>query len=154
MIDSEARDDPLFQELDDAQFGKLAQIIQPVRFPAGDYVFRAGGAPTATYLIRSGRVSLDARQPGRPTEPVETLGPGDLLGWSWMFPSRRWLFDARVLEAVDTLAFDAGRLRQTMDEDPRLGYTIMKEFVRRLYNRLEHAHIQRLDIYRSEASSS
>jgi CRP-like cAMP-binding protein len=152
MIASELRQEPLFSALDDVQLARIAKAIEPVQFAAGDYLFRAGGEPRTMYLIRSGAVALDAHQPGRPTEPVETLEPGDLVGWSWLFPSRRWLFDARALEAVAALAFDTRKLSAAMDEDPRLGYAVLKEFVRRLYNRLEHAHVQRLDIYRAEAA--
>ena len=150
MIASELRKEPLFAGVDDARLARLAPVIEPARFAAGDYLFRAGGEPRTMYLIRSGSIVLDAHQPGRPTEPVETLGPGDLAGWSWMFPQRRWLFDARALEAVDALAFDARGLLAVMEADPQLGYTILKEFAKRLYNRLEHAHVQRLDIYRPE----
>ena len=151
MTGPELRPDPLFAALDDAQLARLGRVVEPAQFAAGDYIFRAGGAARATYLLRDGRVVLEVRQPGRPVEPVETLEAGDVLGFSWLFPSGRWLFDARAATPVATLAFDAPALHALMDRDPRLGYLLMAELVRRLYTRLEHAHVQRLDIYRKEA---
>lgn len=150
MTGPELRGEPLFQALDDAALARLAGLVSPAEFAAGAYILRTGGEARAMYLLREGRVVLEARQPARPIEPVETLGPGDVLGFSWMYPSGRWLFDARAATPVEALAFDAPALRALMDADPRLGYLLLSELVRRLYTRLEHAHVQRLDIYRRE----
>ena len=31
---------------------------------------------------------------------VQTIGPGDALGWSWLFAPHRWHFTARAVESV------------------------------------------------------
>ena len=45
--------------------------------------------------------------PQRGAVTIETLHGGDILGWSWLFPPYRTIFDARALGVVRTLAFDA-----------------------------------------------
>ena len=53
-----------------------------------------------------------------------------MIGYSWLFPPYRWRFDARAVEPVRALALDGQCLRGKCDEDPVLGYELMKRFAR------------------------
>ena len=48
--------------------------------------------------MRGGKVALSAHAPGKGHLLVQTLGPGETLGLSWLFPPYRWQFDARPVE--------------------------------------------------------
>ena len=41
-------------------------------------------------------------------------------------------------------------MRGMLDEDPVLGYAVTRSMVHQLYERLERARMQRLDVYRAE----
>ena len=41
--------------------------------------------------------------PGRPDVAIETLGPGAVLGWSWLFPPHTWQFGAVATEPTLTI---------------------------------------------------
>jgi CRP-like cAMP-binding protein len=58
--------------------------------------------------------------------PIQTLGPGDDLGWSWLFPPYSLHFSARALEPTRTIFFYGPRLREQCEQDHELGYQIMK----------------------------
>ncbi|MCC6792080.1 MAG: Crp/Fnr family transcriptional regulator, partial [Thermomicrobiales bacterium] len=73
---------------------------------------------------------------------IQTLGPGDILGWSWLFPPYRWHFDARVLTPTSTLEFNGACLRQQCDDDPALGYDIMKRVAQTMIERLQASRLQ------------
>jgi CRP/FNR family transcriptional regulator, cyclic AMP receptor protein len=78
---------------------------------------------------------------------IETLGAGDVVGASWLFPPYRWQFDARALEDLGTVAVDAACLRRKCEDDHRLGYELMSRFVALLAERLQATRIRLVDVY-------
>src|SRR5678815_1140604 len=55
-------------------------------YQPGEVIFREGDPANRFYLIQKGKVTLESSR--RESEPVliQTIGPGDVLGWSWLFP--------------------------------------------------------------------
>jgi len=102
----------------------------------GEFLLVEGEAAETLYLLRRGRVSLEVRSPGRKPLVIETLGPGDGVGWSWLFPPYRWQFDARAIEPVGAIAVDAPCLRSKAEADPVFGYQLMKRFASVMVARL------------------
>lgn len=113
----------------------------------GDRLFNEGGQATSCWLIRHGRVALDTTVPGRGHVVVQTLGPGDLLGWSWLIPPYRWHFGARVVGTVEATVFDAEQLRVLADQDPRLGYLLTRQLLAVVLERLQSTRARLLDLY-------
>jgi CRP-like cAMP-binding protein len=111
------------------------------------FVFREGGDADQFYLIQQGKVALKIFAPERGSITIQTLGEGDVLGWSWLFPPYRWYFDARTLERTNAIAFNGACLRAKMEENPDLGYELMKRFARIIEQRLQATRLQLLDIY-------
>ncbi len=106
------------------------------------------GEPAATcYLIRRGSVSIELHAPGVGPLRVERVGPGNVVGWSWLFPPYRWRFDARALTPVGAIAVDGTCLRERADRDPAFGYQLMHRFGAVLLDRLEAARLRLLDLY-------
>lgn len=146
------KDHEFLAGLTDSQIEFLAGCARNVRFEAGEYLFREGEEANQLLLLREGRVWLEVQVPGRGAVVLETLGKGDIVGLSWMFPPYRWYLDARAAETVRAFSFDARCLRQKMDEDHDLGYELSRRLLYHLYTRLERVRLQRLDLYKAEAS--
>ena len=70
-----------------------------------------------------------------------------MVGWSWLFPPYRWHFDARALSHVRATAFDGACLRGKCEDDPALGYDLMKRFAQVLIERLQWTRLRLLDVY-------
>ncbi len=138
---------PFFQGMDPQYLDLIAGCARNVRFMPDEMVFREGESADAFYLIRHGKVLIGVQVPGRGLVPIQTLGPGEMIGWSWLFPPHHWHFDAKALEVTRALAFDAKCLRDKCDEDPRLGYQLMRRFAAVLIERLQAARMQLLDMY-------
>jgi CRP/FNR family transcriptional regulator, cyclic AMP receptor protein len=85
--------------------------------------------------------------PGRGPITVETIGPGEILGWSWLFPPYRWHFDGRAVEGTRAIAFDAKCLRLKCEEDHDLGYELVKQFAHVMMERLQATRLRMLDVY-------
>jgi CRP-like cAMP-binding protein len=72
-----------------------------------------------------GKVVLESDLKERGVIPIQTLGPGDDLGWSWLFPPYYLHSSARALEPTRTIFFYGTRLREQCEQDHDLGYQLM-----------------------------
>lgn len=118
-----------------------------VRFNPDEVIFREGEDADQFYLIRHGRVALEVFQPERGTMQIQTVGAGDVLGWSWLVPPYQWRFDARAIELTRAIALDGRCLRGKCDADPRLGYELLKRVAAVIAERLHETRLQMLDVY-------
>ena len=116
---------PFFAALTDAQLAALSEDALTETFTAGQRLFDEGGIADRFWLIEQGNIALDMRIPGRGDQIVETLGPGTVLGWSWLHPPYRWHFGAMARIATTTIAFDAASVRRRCDADPAFGYAAL-----------------------------
>ena len=99
------------------------------------------------YMLRHGSITLETYVPGRGPITIETLGAGEVVGWSWLFPPNRWHFDARALSLVRAVEFDTACLREKLEEDSALGYDLMSRFAQVLQQRLRWTRMRLLDVY-------
>lgn len=81
-------------------------------FKKGEIVLREGDFANRFYLIKKGKVTLESSIGLGETEVLDTICPGDLLGWSWMFPPHVWHFTARAVEATTAIFFYGTILRE------------------------------------------
>lgn len=77
-----------------------------------------------------------------------------MLGLSWLFPPYKWRFDGYAVEFVEALAVDGVRLRARIDEDPVLGYQVIKRIMPLVLERLHQTRAQLIDLYSSANNGS
>jgi len=118
---------------------RLMDLAREVSFPQDARVFEEQGTADRFWVIRSGAVTLDLTLPGPRIMTVETLGPGDLLGWSWMFPPYEWDFGAEALSPVRAYEFDGAEIRELCERDPALGFALVRAVAAVLAHRLQAA---------------
>jgi CRP/FNR family cyclic AMP-dependent transcriptional regulator len=141
------RDHKFFAGLDPDYLSLIAGCAANEVFPADAFLFREGEPAQTFYLIRQGKVALEIAAPGRGALVVQTLGEGDVAGFSWLIAPHRWEFDGRAVEPVRAVRMDGTCLRAKFDDDPRLGYELMRRFARLTVNRLQATRLQLLDVY-------
>jgi CRP-like cAMP-binding protein len=146
-IDDVLRDAPLFHGMAAEELEVLAGCASNVRFAEGEVVFREGDEADTFYLIRHGTIALETFVPTRGPVTIETAGPGEVVGWSWLFPPYRWHFDARALSLVRATAFDGACLRGKCEADPALGFELTKRMAQVMIERLKWTRIRLLDVY-------
>jgi CRP-like cAMP-binding protein len=142
---------PFLEGFTPSQLDALAACARTVRHEAGSYIFHMGEPAEALLLVERGRAVLEVNEPGRGAIRMETVGAGDVLGLSWLFPPFRWHLDARALDTFEATALDADVLKRLIDEDPALGRTVAMRLLGKVYERLERTRLQRLDVYRGHA---
>jgi len=138
---------PLFRGLDEDYLRLIAGCASNVRFEQDQMIFREGQRADQFYAVRHGQVAIEVFVPQRGPSTIQTLGQGDVLSWSWLFPPYENQFDARCLSLVRALAFDGECLRGKCEKDPGLGYEFMKRFAKILVDRLRATRLQLLDVY-------
>lgn len=138
---------PFFRGLAKKHIDLIAGCALNVRFNKGDMIFREGEPADRFYLIRHGHVSIEIYIPERGPITLQTVGKGEILGWSWLFPPYQWKFDARAIELTRAIAFDGKCIRDKCEAEPSLGYELMKRFAQVIANRLEATRLQILDVY-------
>lgn len=117
------------------------------RFGRGQEVFHEGGEADHFYLILDGKVALETFVPGCGMVTIQTLGPGEALGWSWLFPPHQWHFTATAKEPTEAVAFDAASLRDKAEENLDFANDLVSRVARVLLQRLQGTRRQLIDLY-------
>jgi CRP-like cAMP-binding protein len=135
---------PFLRGLKPAHLRLLAESAMRMRFEPGELIFREGDPANRFYLIEEGRVSLESHSDDAAPFGVQVIGPGDVLGWSWLFPPYYWHFDARALEPVTAIFFYGTRLREQCELDHGFGYDMIKRMTQVMIHRLQTTRKQLL----------
>ncbi|MEW5842821.1 MAG: cyclic nucleotide-binding domain-containing protein [Bacteroidota bacterium] len=116
-------------------------------FEAGKFLFKEDEEAGEFYILRSGKVSLEIYTPEYGPVAIQTVGEGDILGWSWLIPPYFWRMDGRAIETTRAISLDGKCLRGKCEKDPKLGYELMKRLANVFEQRLTAMRLQLLDIY-------
>ncbi|MGW7257523.1 cyclic nucleotide-binding domain-containing protein [Streptomyces sp. NPDC054834] len=127
----------LLTALPQKQRERLMELAKEVSFPEDTHIFEAGGTADRFWVIRSGAVNLDQQVTSTQRVTVATLGAGDMLGWSWLFPPYQWDFGAVAFSQVRAYEFDGAAVLGLCVEDPLLGLSLVRTVAEILAHRLE-----------------
>jgi CRP-like cAMP-binding protein len=130
---------PFLKDLPPQVFKKLADSGMLIRFSPGQQIFVEGDPANRFYLIVSGTVVLSAPGANKSNVTLQKIGPGEVLGWSWLFPPFSWHFDAAAETDVDAIFFYGTRLREECETDHDLGYELLKRMSSIVVHRLQVA---------------
>jgi CRP-like cAMP-binding protein len=128
---------PFFAGMRPQHLEILATGATQATFEAGQIIFREDEPAGHFYLIGKGRVCLEAHEPADGTVPIQTIGPGEVLGWSWLFPPFSWHLQARAVEPVEAVVLDGAHLLVTAEKDKAFGYELMKRVAQVVIHRLQ-----------------
>lgn len=135
-----------FKGLEPHDIEHIAECASPVKFRPGQFIFHEGDSAEAFFLIQQGKVTVETFVPGRGPITLQTVSPGDVIGWSWLFPPHKWHFDARALEKTQALSFNAKALSKILEDDHDLGYALMQRFAHVMMDRLQATRMQLLEL--------
>ncbi|WJV44725.1 Crp/Fnr family transcriptional regulator [Streptomyces flavofungini] len=127
---------------------RLMTVAREVTIPQGTRLFDEGGRADWFWIIRAGTVSLDMHLPGRRrTQVIETVGCGELVGWSWLFSPNVWQLGAEATTTVRALEFEARAVRRMCEIDTELSSAVGQWVGRILARRLQAARTRLLELY-------
>lgn len=117
----------------------LAECARERHFGTNALVIRHEDHATNFFLVRQGRISREVPAIQGPPLIMQSIGAGEVLGWSWLIPPYRWSFMARAEQPTDVFEFDSRRIFERCEADPRFGYELLQRFAALMSERLSHA---------------
>lgn len=148
-LDAVITESPVFADLEPEYLELVAGCAKNVVFDAGDRLFKEGDEANAFYVVRHGLVALEQYVPNQGMLTVETVGPGEIAGWSWLVPPYRWQLSARAIEPTRAVELDGACLRGKCEYDPELGYRLLSRISGELVQVISRARLQLADVYGS-----
>jgi CRP/FNR family transcriptional regulator, cyclic AMP receptor protein len=139
---------PFFSGMPERHLAFVSGCAAHLRCQPGEFLLLEGQPADSFFVVRSGRVAVEISAGSRGAIIIETLHEGDVLGWSWLIPPYRWTFDARSLDSVSSIRFDARCVREKCGTDPGFGYEMLRRFSEIMAKRLTATRLQLMDVYR------
>lgn len=136
---------PFLKGMTTRQLELLAENSMLAEFNAGELIMAEGCHANRFYLITEGQVELESPALGSQPMHIQTLGVGDVLGWSWLFPPYIWHFNARAVTPTRAIFFYGTRLRELCDDNHDFGYELMRRVSGIVIKRLQAARRELLE---------
>ncbi len=124
---------PLFQEMNAEELGRLAAGCSCARLSRGDMVFRVGEPCEAFHVTVTGQVKLFMLSQAGQEKVIEIVGPGQSFAEALMFTQRPYIVNAQAL--TDSLVLTIGK-QVVFDEigrDGRFALRMLAGISRRLH---------------------
>ena len=138
---------PFFAGLGDDALDAIAAMSEDVRYPAGWWMAREAQRADRLFAVVHGRAVVEAARPGCDPAVLATVHPGEVIGWSWLFPPHRWHFDVLAVDDVEAIAVGADDLREMLDHEPHVASVLVRRLAQVMSERLASTRLQLLDIY-------
>jgi CRP/FNR family cyclic AMP-dependent transcriptional regulator len=132
---------PAFAGAQERSVEAVAAISEEKTFPAGEVIFKEGSLAQRIFFVAAGEVDLFFNTRDDKVI-VDTLVPGDLMGWSTMVEPHLMTASAVARTEVRLVAIEADKLKKIFESDCLLGFSMLKQVVGSLSHRLKACHVQ------------
>jgi len=138
---------PFFEGMDPHLLRTLVPKAVEREYDVGDYVAQEGSPCDEFLLVFEGKLALEIGAADRPHLTVQTVGSGEVVGWSWFVAPNLWRFDVRAVKPTRVVALNAPTVRHALASHASLGYDFLARLLPVLAERLENTRVQLLDTY-------
>jgi len=114
-------------------------------YRAGEFLLREGRAADEFFAVLDGKVALEVFAADRRRITIQTVGSGEVLGWSWLAPPHRWSLDAIAVKTTHAITVDASTLWARFAASPAEGYEFLLRLVPVLAGRIQAMEMQLLE---------
>jgi len=128
---------PVLQGLSNKVFVKLEEIAHLQDIAEGEVIYAADTTAENVYIVKTGKVVLEADLNPGASVALASIKPGYLFGWYGMVPSTTHSMRARVVADGELIVLPGDELRMIMDEDHDFGYQFMNKMYLLIKQRLD-----------------
>ena len=132
---------PLFAGLGEEALAALAARLRRRKMPAGTPIVYKGDPAGALYLIASGRVKVHEATLSGDEVIHNLLGPGNFFGEMSLLDGQPRSADVSTLQATELLLLEGEALRQTVQEQPAVAWTLLRILSQRLRDQNDRAEM-------------
>ena len=118
---------PLFSEVGKRDCRRLAKLMVPRTFKAGDTIIKEGDQAAGFFIINSGKVEVV-----KGTTALATLGPGDFFGEMALFENYPRSATVRAVEDSECLAMTRWDFTAELHKTPEIAVNVIRVLVHRL----------------------
>lgn len=138
---------PFFKGMKAQHLEFLVSVARPLHIETNHFLFRQGGEADCFLVVDQGDMAIELHVGAKGARIIQTVGAGEVIGWSWLYPPHRWMYDGRALDNVDCLCLDGEAVRERMGTDHEFGYEVLCRFGEVIVAALNRARLQLLDVY-------
>ncbi len=117
---------PFFNELNNGRKQKLLKFCQELCFYPGDTLYKDGEPAEQIFLLADGEVEVFYAVGEAGIIQVDRIGPGEIFGWSALFPPYLHTSTACAKSRIEVLQCNADDLGKLCDDDPGLSEIIQQ----------------------------
>jgi CRP-like cAMP-binding protein len=143
----ELAEHPFLRGLDPEFLELIGGLTTHRSFRTGEEVIREGEPARELLLLTHGKVALELIAPDRPRISLLTVGPGEIVGWSWLVPPHVWQVDGRAVKPTRALAVEGVGLVRLLEDRSSDAYQLMMRLLPVITHRLLVARTQVMDLY-------
>jgi len=140
-----------WQHLNPTQIEKIHSISTSLKAKEGEILAHEGDKAESFFIVLDGEISICNHVPKKGSKILETLGPGEMIGWSWLLKSSHWSFDVRVHRKANVLKIPAAKIMQLMEKDSTFKEAIHLCVIEVLASRLKNTRILFNDLYQNSS---
>jgi CRP/FNR family cyclic AMP-dependent transcriptional regulator len=133
----ELRTFDIFGGLTDTELDSIRELAKKVEYGQGQRIFEEKSQATKLYLVLKGQVEIRMRaDKGHEQMPIDTVGRGDIFGWSSVTEPYTLTAAAWTVEKSELLVLKGEDLRDLFKKNNHVGYLIMIEVASVISSRL------------------
>lgn len=132
-------------DLDDRELAEVAKLATIEKRGTGSRVITTGTNAAATYLIKEGKVEVRMRSRDGHEVVIDTLGQGDLVGWSAVLDHQMFKSDIWTVEDTTFVVLDGAKLRQLFEANNHIGYRVVRMIADIVASRMERMRARLVD---------
>ena len=117
-----------FSEFSDDILKFLCECSSTREIKKGQILFLQGEHADKFYVVRSGRISIQMPAIMGPALEIQAVDEDQVLGWSWLISPYQWNFQTKAEEDSELLQFDGAAILARCEQDPKLGFELVKKF--------------------------
>ncbi len=126
----------IFQDLDDDELERIAEICKSQEFKFGQYIFKEGDKGTRLYIIAKGEIRISRDVPGSGEEALAVLKQGACFGEMAVLDRSERSTDAIANTDCTLLTITRSDFELLLDFNRELAYKVLWSVVRLLCERL------------------
>ncbi len=118
---------PLFTECPRDQLSRIAKLMQPAHYAAGQLIVTQGAPGQAFYIILTGKVEIE-----RDGQRLGSLDVGDFFGEMSLLDDSPRSATIRAVEPTDCLMLSSWDFKTMLDSSPEIAGQLLQALSRRL----------------------
>ncbi len=125
----------VFQFLRPDQIRAISDVAEVVEFRAGETIYEKNTPADHFYIVLDGQVSLRLPGPSGVSVQIDELTKGAMFGSCICFQLMDYSLNAQCTSDSRLLKIESATLKELMDRDLIMGYTIQTQISRIYFNR-------------------